>query len=111
MDTRAREIEAKFPDMVYMLRYYHMNWIDDPRYKKNGALHPDHVLLHFIEAERSTTATAAQNDLRMFLEVPYTEDELDRILYTIDVNIRPSFRGLTTRQWLEHLIKLLDKLS
>ena len=98
---------AEYPEMAYMLGYYHGNWVDEPRYIENGRASADRVVAWFLRDERPATVAAAREELGQYLKVERSEPELKRMLNEIYANIRPAAFGMTIRQWLEHVQALL----
>ena len=100
-------VSDEFPSLAYMLRYYHMNWPEDRRFRSSGAMHPDNVIFEFMNAERAELVASARLELESFLKIEHDDEQLDAVLYGLDANIRPAGRGLTNREWLLHVRELL----
>ena len=98
---------ARYPEMAYMLGYFHGNWIDDPRYIDDGEPDQDRVIGRFLAIEHPATIVAARNELRAYLQDEHSEAELKQMLSDIYASIRPAAFGMTVRQWLEHVRDLL----
>ena len=96
-------IAAAYPTMAYMLGYFHMNWIDDRRYRSSGPVRPDDVIAAFIAIEEPAVVREARDELEKFLLTDRSESELARIFRRLYVNLRPAGFGSTVRRWLEHV--------
>lgn len=100
----------QFYDLYQFLgAYFNQDWTDEYDWKEQK---PDfEPVVHFYKAKNpSTTVARATEQLEKFLALPLDDEQLEEIVTSeFGSSYYPAPRGLTERQWLEQVLKLLKQ--
>jgi hypothetical protein len=98
--------EERFPKLGYLLGgYFHQDWPYD--YGSDGEPSFETIVRHFKARNPPRTVSQATEELEQFLKLPLGEDELDEILGKLGSYYYAPGLGMTYRQWLEAVLKIL----
>lgn len=91
----------------FMGGYFHQDWKDE--YDWKGQTPSFEPVVHFYKAKNPPAIIAKTiEEMQRFLALQLNDEELKEVLQlNFHVSYNPQPRGLTKRQWLEEVLKIL----
>ncbi len=110
MTTGIITYDSRFPELGQFLGgFFHQDWKDVLDWQEQQPNFEEVVRFYKTQA-LPTEVVNATEQLRQFLKLPMGEQEFNEVVtYEFGGSYTPRSRGLTKRQWLEAVLKVLEE--
>ena len=110
MAMKMKNYEEKFPEFYQFLgSYFHQDWKDFSDWKGQNPCF-EGIVRHFKLIDSKSKAKEELTELKDFLSLGLTENEIEQILRTDwGIAFRPAYINLTHKAWLERILEILEE--